>query len=133
MLPGPLPTAKAHRAANSKSSLPYLANTALLFSQLKVLDIYIINSFSVATFMYSYHHNRLIAFFLRINQVHHSENLLAFQCRPHFRRTNIQQFSVLYRGPTIWNSLPISLTSSSSKFVSKKNSEKFSLDRCLSP
>ena len=35
----------------------YLANTAPLFSQLKVLDIFSINSFSVATFMYSYHHN----------------------------------------------------------------------------
>ena len=37
----------------------YLANTAPLFSQLKVLDIFSINSFSVTTFMYSYHHNLL--------------------------------------------------------------------------
>ena len=37
----------------------YLANTAPLFTQLKVLDIFSINSFSVATFMYSYHHNLL--------------------------------------------------------------------------
>ena len=37
----------------------YLANTAPLFSQLKVLDIFSINSFSVATFMYSYHNNLL--------------------------------------------------------------------------
>ena len=36
-----------------------LANTAPLFSQLKVLDIFSINSFSVASFMYSYHHNLL--------------------------------------------------------------------------
>ena len=35
----------------------YPANTAPLFSQLKVPDIFSINSFSVATFMYSYHRN----------------------------------------------------------------------------
>ena len=37
----------------------YLANTVPLFSQLKVLDLFSINSFSVATFMYSYRHNLL--------------------------------------------------------------------------
>ena len=41
------------------SKTHYLANTAPLLSHLKVLDIYSINSFSVATFMYSYHHNLL--------------------------------------------------------------------------
>ena len=54
----------------------YLANTAPLFSQLKVLDIFSINSFSVATFMYSYHHNLLPSsfrdLFLSSNQVHQS-------------------------------------------------------------
>ena len=55
----------------------YLANTAPLFSQLKVLDIFSINSFSVATFMYSYHHNLLPSsfrdLFLNSNQVHQYE------------------------------------------------------------
>ena len=59
----------------------YLANTAPLFSQLKVLDIFSINSFSVATFMYSYHHNLLPGsfrdLFLSSNQVHHCEIRLA--------------------------------------------------------
>ena len=81
----------------------YLANTAPLFSQLKVLDIFSINSFSVATFMYSYHHNLLPSnfhdLFLRSNQVHQYETRLASQYRPHFCRTNINQFSILYRGP----------------------------------
>ena len=61
----------------------YLANTAPLFSQLKVLDIYSINSFSVATFMYSYHHNLLPNSFhdllLSSNQVHQYETRLASQ------------------------------------------------------
>ena len=66
----------------------YLANTAPLFSQLKVLDIFSINSFSVATFMYSYHHNLLPSsfrdLFLSSNQVHQYETRLASQYRPHF-------------------------------------------------
>ena len=88
----------------------YLANTAPLFSQLKVLDIFSINSFSAATFMYT---NNLLPgsfhdLFLSSNQVHQYETRLASQYRPHFCRTNIKQFSILYQGPKIWNSLPIS-------------------------
>ena len=97
---------------------------APLFSQLKVLDIFSINSFSVATFMYSYHHNLLPNsfhdLFLSSNQVHQYETRLASQYRPHFCRTNIKQFSILYRGPKIWNSLPVSLISSPSISVFKK-------------
>ena len=44
--------------------------------------------------------------------------------RPHFCRSNIKQFGILYRGTSIRNSLPISLTSSSSIFVFFKTSEK---------
>ena len=51
------------------------------------------------------------------NQVHQYETRLASQYGPHFCRTNIKQFSILYRGPKIWKSLPISLSSSPSIFV----------------
>jgi len=37
----------------------YLANTAPLFCQLRLLDIFSINSFSIAIFMWSYHYNLL--------------------------------------------------------------------------
>ena len=102
------------------SKAHYLANTAPLFSKLKVPDIYSINSFLVATFVYSYHHNLLPSSFCNLflsicsNQIHNCETPLASQYRPHFCRTNIKQFSILYQGPTIWNSLPVTLTSSSS-------------------
>ena len=52
--------------------------------------------------------------FLSSNQVHQYETRLASQYRPHFCRTNIKQFNILYRGPKIWNSLPCSLISSPS-------------------
>ena len=110
----------------------YLANTAPLFSQLKVLDIFSINSFSVATFMYSYHHNLLPNsfhdLFLSSNQVHQYETRLASQYRLHFCRTNIKQFSILYRGPKIWNSLPVSLINSPSISVFKKNLKNYLTD-----
>ena len=103
------------------SKAHYLANTSQSFSKLKVLDIYSINSFSVATFMYSYHHNLLPSsfrnLFLSSNQVHHYETRLASQYSPHFCRTNIKQLSILYRGPKIWNSLPVAITTSSPIFV----------------
>ena len=105
------------------SKAHYPANTAPLFSQLKVIDIYSFNSFSVATFMYSYHHNPLLSgfrnLFLSSNQVHHYETRLASQYRPHLCRTSIKHFSIRYRGPTIWNSLPIT-NSSTSRLVFTK-------------
>ena len=108
----------------------HLANTAPLFSQLKVLDMFSINFFSFATFMYSYHHNLLRSSFRNLfsssNQVYQYETRLASQYRPHFCQTNIKQFSILYRGPKMWNSLPISLISSPSIFVFKKQSEEVS-------
>ena len=108
----------------------YLTNTAPLFSQLK--DVFSINSFSVATFMYSYHHNLLPStfrdLFLGSNQVLQYETRLASQCRPHFCRTNIKQFSILYRGPKIWNSLPISLISSPCIFVFEKKLKNYLTD-----
>ena len=52
------------------------------------------------------HHNHLPNsfrdLFLSNNQVHQYETRLASQYRPHFCRTNITQFSILYRGPKIW-------------------------------
>ena len=98
------------------SKTHYVAYTTQLFSKLKVLDIYSINSFSVATFMYALAFHKL---FLSSNQVHRYEILLASQYRPHFCGTNIKRFSILHRRPTIWNSLPVTLISSSSIFVFK--------------
>ena len=74
--------------------------------------------------MYSYHHNLLPSSFCNLfsssNQVHQYETRLVSQYRPHFGRTNIKQFSILYQGPKIWNSLLISLISSPSILAFKK-------------
>ena len=124
-------TKRASSAAHNKSSLSSKYHP--LFSQLKVLDIFSINSFSVTTFMYCYHHNLLPSSF---RDLFLSSNLksintkirLASQYRPHFCRSNIKQFNILYRGPKIWNSLPVSLISSPSIFVVKKNLKNYLTD-----
>ena len=40
--------------------------------------------------------------------------------RPHTCRTNIKQFTKLFRGPKIWNALPLSVTSSPSLSTFKR-------------
>ena len=49
-------------------------------------------------------------------------------CKPHSCGMNIQRFSILYRGPKIWISLPSSLTNSSSTFVFFKKSWNYLID-----
>ena len=102
----------------------YLANTASLFCQLRRLDIFSINSFSIAIFMHSYHHNFLPVsfqcFFTTGEQFHHYNTRTASQYRSHFCRTNVKNFSILYQGPKVWNSLPDTIVSSSSISINKK-------------
>ena len=109
----------------------YLANTAPLFCQLRLLDIFSINSFSIAIFIYSYHHNLLSVtfecFFTTGEQFHQYNTQTAFQYRSHFCRTNIKKLSVLYQGPKVWNSLPVTIVGSPSiSIFEKKKSDKLS-------
>ena len=88
--------------------------------------------YSSRSLEYHYHHNLLPSsfrdLFLSSYPVHQYETRLASQYRPHFCRTNIKQFSILYRGPKIWNSLPVSLISSPSIFVFKKKLKNYLTD-----
>ena len=40
--------------------------------------------------------------------------------RPHICRTDIKQFTILYQGPKVWNSLPTDITNSESRLSFKK-------------
>ena len=86
------------------------AHITPLFSKLKILDIFNLNSFYVAKFMFSYHHRLLPLSFLNLfvtnNLVHSYNTRRDTDCRPHFCRTNAKFFSILFQGPKIWNSLP---------------------------
>ena len=110
----------------------YCAHSAPLFAQLKLLDIFKVNTLQIAKFMFLYHHRLLPVslsnLFLTNNQVHRYETRNANFYRPHVCRTNIKQFTILYQGPKIWNSLPDSIKCDGSFYLFKKSLISFLLN-----
>ena len=112
----------------------YLSNTAPLFCQLRLLNIFSISSFFIAIFMYSNHCNlfpvTFRCFFMIGEQFHQYNTRTAFQYRSHFCRTSIKKFSILYQGPKVWNSLPVTIAGSPSIsiFLKKKNLENYLIE-----
>ena len=106
------------RAVRATTNSDYRANSAPLFSKLKILDIYQLNTFQIAKFMHCYHNNLLPPLFFNLfftnNQTHGYSTRTANNYRTHHCRTNIKKFTILYQGPKIWNSLPVQITSLSS-------------------
>ena len=103
------------RTVRAITNSDYRAHFAPLFSKLKILDIYQINTFLIAKFMYYYHNNLLpplfFNLFLTISQIHGYSTRTANNYRVHHCRTNLKKFTILYQGPKIWNSLPVTITS----------------------
>ena len=87
----------------------YRAHSAPLFSKLKFLDIYQINTFHILKFMYCYRNNLLPSLFFNLfftnSQTHGYSTRTANNHRIHHCRTNLKKFTILYQGPKIWNSL----------------------------
>ena len=88
----------------------YNDDTRPLFESLKILNIYQLNTYLKAVFMYSYYRDKLPAFFNNFfisNDALHSHNTRSVS-RIHieFNRTNYGKFSIRYRGAIVWNSLP---------------------------
>ena len=106
------------------TSALYCAHSACHFTQLKLLDIYKLNSFFSAKFMFSYIHSLLpppfLHLFIRNNNFHNYYTRTASNYRSHICRTNIKQFTILYQGPKVWNSLPTDITSSESHLSFRK-------------
>ena len=92
-----------------------------------------VNSFQISKFMFYYHNQLLPSMFLNVfetsHQVHNYGTRIANSYRPHFCRTNVKQFTILYQGPKIWNSLPGSIINSSSYLKFKKNTLGFLLKK----
>ena len=109
--------------ATAKSD--YLAHSTPLFLRLNVLDIFQVSSLHVGKFMYKCQNRLLPSVFLILFQTSsqmHNYNARSFtNLRSHKWPTNIKQFTVFFQGPKIWNTLPSSLTFSSSLFSFSKN------------
>ena len=90
----------------------YRAHLTPLFAKLGILDIFQVNLFQIAKFMFCYQNQLLPPMFLNLfltsSQVHNYGTRAANHYRSHSCRTNLKQFTILYQGPKIWNPLPIS-------------------------
>ena len=81
-----------------------------LFKELGLLNVWQINDFLIAQFMYKAYHGHLPSlfdsFFIRNCDVHHHETRQsAFYFNVIKVRTNYRKKSIRYQGPAIWNSL----------------------------
>ena len=113
------------RAVRAITNCDYRAHSAPLFAKFRILDIFQVNLFLIAKFMLYYHNQLLPPLFLNLfetsSEIHNYGTRTAGCYRPHFRRTNIKQITILFQGPKIWNSLPTSITCSASFLTFKEN------------
>jgi len=70
-----------------------------------------------------------LSLFSTSSQIHSYDTRTAKSYRPHHRRTNLKQFTILYQGPKIWNSLTISITGATSFSIFKKKMIEFLMNR----
>ena len=97
-----------------------------------ILDIFNINAFFVACFMYSYHNNLLPhtfnTTFVTNRQVHTYNTWNANNYRPYFCRRNIKQFTILHLGQKLWTSLLHNLTELTSYSSFKTSLKKYLIE-----
>ena len=69
----------------------------------------------------------LLNLFVTNSQIPNHGTRTASNYRTHLCRTNLKQFTILYQGPKIWNSLPVSVTRSSNLLSFKTKMQEFLL------
>lgn len=118
-----------------KRGAEHLAHIVPLFYNLNILDIYNINDFLVACFMYSYYNNLLPnafdTLFSTHHQIHRYDTWNNRNYCTHYCRSNIKQFTIMHQGPKVWNSLPCDVILSYRFSISKTSLKKFLTDRKL--
>ena len=115
------------RGVRAIANASFRAHTASLFAQLNLLDIYKLtcNYFYIARLLpFSF-----LRLFTRSSDFHEYHTRTASNYRPHFCRTNMKQFTILFQGPKVWNDLPIGITSSTSLQSFRKKILAFLLNR----
>ena len=119
------------RAVRVITNSVYPAHSAPLFSKLGILDIFQVNTFEIAKFMFYYRNNLLppllLNLFVTNSQIHNYGTRTDSYYRGHLCRTNLKQFTIIYLGPKIWDSLPVSVTRSSNLLSFKTKMQEFLL------
>ena len=87
---------------------------SFILQTIGIKDIFRVNTFEIAKFMFDYHNylfpTLLLNLFITNGQIHRYCTRGASNYQTHLCRTNLKQFTILYRGPKIWNSLSVSVT-----------------------
>ena len=88
----------------------YRGTEAPLFKSLKILNIFELNAYLTAVFMYSHHQDKLPAILdnlFKSNKVHIPYNTRsAANMHIEFRKTNHGKYSIGFNGAIIWSAFP---------------------------
>ena len=112
----------------------YLASSAPLFKQLKILSVYEINTFQVCIFVFNCTKNSnsfpevFHDFFKTISQIHSYSTRQTGHIHSAFSRTTLGQFSIKFRGPSIWNAIPSEIREYTSLPLLKKRLKMLLID-----
>ena len=89
------------QAVRAITNSDYRAHCALLFSELGILDIFQINTFQIAKFMYCYRNSLSPPLFSNLfntnSQIHSYSTRKANNYHMHHCRTNLKKFTILYQ------------------------------------
>jgi len=109
------------------SNASFIANSAALFHNLKILTVYDINKLQSAIFVHKVIHNSpslpvLYKDIFKYNSdIHDHSTRQQNRLRPIKTKSNLTQFTILFRGPSIWNTLSLSNRNCQSLSVFKKS------------
>ena len=115
------------------TSSHYRAHTEPLFTSNQILDIYDINAYMTAIFMYNVMNaetpNLFTSFYQQNKAVHRYNTRIANDLHVPFGRTYVRKFSMRINGALIWNSIPDKIRQSKSLNIFKKAVKRFFIDR----
>ena len=107
----------------------YQQESRQLFVSLQLLNIYELNSYQIGLFMYSYTKGSLPSafsnYFSLNNSIHKHYTRSSEKFHMKFTGTNYGRFSIKYKGPMIWNTLPDVLKNIKSLQMFKKRIKNF--------
>ena len=113
------------KAVRLISNVPNNSHTLPIFHQLKLLNVYDINYFNIASFMFMCLNGLLppyiTAKFSLNNSIHNYMTRTASNFHLPQIRTNVSKNSIFFRGPILWNNIPINIKNSPSLNSFKKH------------
>ena len=103
---------------------PFNAHTLPLFQQLKLLNVYDINNFNIAIFMFMCSKGllpRSMSCKFTFNyEIHSYETRNAGNFHFPKIRTNVSKNTVYFKGPVLWKNIPINIKNSTSLNIFKR-------------